>query len=91
MKKPNVPREVDTASASQKRRVHILVELIETEEHYIKDMEMIVELFLVPMRAIKIISKVQRRSARVYLFFFHLFIFSIFRLRLIAFFSTFLI
>ena len=49
----------DPEAAVRKRRGYILMELIETEEDYVKDMEMIVELFLVPLRITKVITKTE--------------------------------
>ena len=48
---------VDPETAQRKRHGFILEELLETEEDYLRDMEMIVELFLVPLRLNKVVSK----------------------------------
>lgn len=47
----------DAATANRKRHGFILAELIQTEKDYVDDLEMIVELFLVPLRANKLVSK----------------------------------
>lgn len=47
----------DAATAHRKRHGFILAELIQTEKDYVEDLEMIVELFLVPLRANKLVNK----------------------------------
>jgi hypothetical protein len=47
----------DPVVAQRKRHGFILAELVDTEEDYVKDCEMIVELFLVPLRINKVVSK----------------------------------
>lgn len=56
LEKAPVVRE-DPEIARRKRHGFILTELVETEEDYVNDCEMIVELFLVPLRINKVISK----------------------------------
>ena len=50
-------KKEDAATSAQKRHGFILAELVQTEKDYVEDLEMIVELFLVPLRANKLISK----------------------------------